>query len=381
MNLSCYIATTFIYNSKTVYLHKSEITIMEIKKILVIRFRRVGDATLSVTLCTSLRKSFPQAEIHYVLNENIAPLFTGHPDIDKIITFNDHDMDSTSRYLGKVRKIMKEGKYDIIIDTRATMKTMPFALFSLRTPYRIGRKKGYNRFVHNYRVDNYSDGKRDNVLLTLDLLNPLSQDFSIVKDPIFRLYALDEEKRKFGTYLESKGIDLSRPIIVCAVTARVESKIWSKEKMKEILHRMLAEYKDAQLIFNYGGEREKAAAVSLFDEMGNPSRIFIDIEAKNLNELRSLLALSDFYFGIEGGPRHISQALGTASLAIFPPNIGKTYWLPNPDKKSQGIELADINEAAANDDNLSFEQKLDLIDVESVWSKLDEMLQDNLTKK
>ena len=39
---------------------------MQIKKVLVIRFRRVGDATLSSVICTSLRKSFPEAEIHYV---------------------------------------------------------------------------------------------------------------------------------------------------------------------------------------------------------------------------------------------------------------------------------------------------------------------------
>ena len=64
---------------------------MEIKHILVIRFRRVGDSVLATALCRSLRQSFPQAQIDYVLNENIASLYENHPDIDRVIPFNDRE--------------------------------------------------------------------------------------------------------------------------------------------------------------------------------------------------------------------------------------------------------------------------------------------------
>ncbi|MEN9919693.1 MAG: hypothetical protein RL662_2129, partial [Bacteroidota bacterium] len=40
----------------------------------------------------------------------------------------------------------------------------------------------------NYRIDNYPDGKRDNVDLTLDLLNPLCKSYSIIKDAEFKIY-------------------------------------------------------------------------------------------------------------------------------------------------------------------------------------------------
>ena len=42
-----------------------------IKKILIIRFRQIGDSILAVALCSTLKKSFPDAEIHFVLNKNI----------------------------------------------------------------------------------------------------------------------------------------------------------------------------------------------------------------------------------------------------------------------------------------------------------------------
>ena len=40
---------------------------MQIKNILVIRFRRVGDSVLSMALCHGLRQSFPDATIDFVI--------------------------------------------------------------------------------------------------------------------------------------------------------------------------------------------------------------------------------------------------------------------------------------------------------------------------
>ena len=106
---------------------------MSVRQVLVnSALERIGNAVLSVVICSSLRKSFPEAEIHYVLNDHIAPLFENHPDIDKIITFSDEENNHFFEYLRKVRQLMKTERYDVIIDTRATIKTLWFSAFSLR---------------------------------------------------------------------------------------------------------------------------------------------------------------------------------------------------------------------------------------------------------
>lgn len=345
---------------------------MQVERILIIRFRRVGDATLSIALCSSLRKSFPNAKIHYILNENIASLFENHPDIDKIITFSDEELKNTWRYLRKVRKIVKEGKYDVIIDTRSTVKTMPFSILSAKTKYRIGRRKVYNRFIQNHRVNNVYNGEGDNVQLTLSLLDPLTKDFPIEKDPVFKVYITAEEKEKYRQYMESKGVDFTKQVIVSTVTGRLQHKIWAYEKMKEIVRRTLEKY-DVQIIFNHAGEREKADAEQIYNELGRHDRIFVDVEAKSLRELVALMANSDFFFGNEGGPRHISQALDLPSFAIYSPSIAKGNWLPNHSEKFRGIELKDINPDWATNNKMTSEEKFDLIDVDSVWKRLDEM--------
>ncbi len=76
--------------------------------------------------------------------------------------------------------------------------------------------------------------------------------------------------------------------------------------------------------------------------MGNPSQVFLNIEAKSLRELGALLKSADFFFGNEGGPRHISQALDIPSYAIYPPGTTKKEWLPNASERFQGIEPGDM---------------------------------------
>jgi heptosyltransferase-2 len=347
----------------------------EIKKIIILRFRRVGDSVLSSTLCSSLRKTFPDAQIDYVLNEDIGVLFEKHPDIDRIITFKQEEMKDRWAYLKKVRRIMRSGKYDLIVDTRSTVKTLWFSLFSLSTPYRIGRRKSYNCLLQNYRPETAIND--DETGRTLRLLSPLEKAYDVKYDRIFKLCVSPEEKETFRRRMEEKGIDFSKPVIVCAVTARLTYKVWDMERIRQVLQRIIDQY-DAQLIFNFGGKEEEAAAVRLQDDMDNHPRIFTNIKACNLRELSAMLANADFFFGNEGGPRHISQAFNIPSFAIYPPSVDKKQWLPNACERFQGIEVADISEKAL-DNTLSFNEKFNLLTADIVWEHLNPMLHNYLT--
>ena len=344
---------------------------MSVKKVLVIRFRRIGDAVLSVVICSSLRKSFPEAEIHYVLNGHIAPLFENHPDIDKIIAFSDEENNHFFKYLRKVRQLMKTEQYDVIIDTRATIKTLWFSALSLKTKYRIGTSKFYNHFFHNYRVRNQEHNDLNEVERNLLLLQPLEREGKLLMTSDFRLYVTEQETTEFRKYMEQKGIDLSRFIVVCTPFTRVVGKAWDMAKMKEILFRIIQRY-DAQLIFNYSRE-EKAAALTLYEEMGRNEHIFIDVEADSLRKLVSMLETADFFFGNEGGPRHIAQACHLPSLAIYPPWVELPKWLPSNDLCYQGVTPFDMFPDQVIEGRTEKEM-FDLLTVEYVWERLQPMM-------
>lgn len=354
---------------------------MDKPKILIIRFRQLGDAVLSSTLCTSIRKSIPNAEIHYVLNEHIAPAFEGHPDIDKLIVFGEAENKSFLKYVFKIWKLVRKEKYTVIIDIRATTRTILFSLFSLKSKYRIGRVKSYNRLIHNYRISNFPDGTEDTVTLTLRLLDPLKKMFNVCKDPAFYLRIADKDKQLFRDKMIEKGIDFSKPIILCNVVTKLSFKCWDKDKMKSVVERILDKYENVQLIFNFGGDEEREAAQKLYEAIKLNNRIFIDIEADNTKDLVAMVANCDFYFGNEGGTRHIAQALDIPSFAIYAPNARKKIWLPSTSPRYQGIEAEDVDPVSIENKELTHEQKFALIDIDSVWEKLDEMLVDTLQSK
>ncbi|MDR1719408.1 MAG: glycosyltransferase family 9 protein [Dysgonamonadaceae bacterium] len=343
----------------------------KIHKILVIRFRRIGDAVVSAAICSSLKRTFPEATVDYVLNEEIAPLFDHHPDIDHLVTFSRRDMSDSVRYLKKVHRIMNVGQYDLIVDTRSTLKTLWFSFFSLGTPYRLGSKKCYNPLIHNYRVANEKQG--DVVTRMLMLLQPLEKFVQVHYERFFKVYTLADERDSFARYMRSKGVDFGKPIVICVVATRLTHKMWNTERMKATVERLLNHHPEAQIILNYGDKKERSLVKQFHDALQNHPRVFSDIDAKNLRELACMAALSNFFFGIEGGIRHIAQALDIPSFAIYPPDVDMSKWLPNPGERFQGIAPGELADAKMLK-RMTPQEKYDLLTVENVWERLQPML-------
>ncbi len=349
----------------------------DIKKILVIRFRRVGDAVLGTSLCTSLRKTFPKAEIHYLLNTPIAPLYEGHPDIDQVITFDSKDDKSFFRYIRRAWSIVRANKYDVIIDMRGTVRTLLFSFLSPATRFRIGTKKGYSFLALNHAVDNRGDKTSNMIEHNLAFLKPLEQIAEVNYCKDFRLYVTDAEKQHFHSYMQQAGINFSKPVMLSVVSARLQHKIWDKERMKQVLQKIIDNY-DAQIIFNFvSAERE--FAINVHKEMNDHPNIFTNIEANSLRDLCALSTNCDFFFGNEGGARHLAQALDVPSFAIFPPKIFKSRWLPDQGERFAGVSPDDFC-SKAEQKSMTYEARFNLITVERVWALLDPMLARYLSK-
>ncbi|MBO7116571.1 MAG: glycosyltransferase family 9 protein [Prevotella sp.] len=321
-------------------------------KILVVRFRQMGDAILATSMLSTLKKSFPDAEIHFVLNERIAPLFEGHPAISRIITFSDDERHSFFIYIKKVWHIVHQTRYDAIIDMRSTLNTMFFALFSIRSKWRIGIRKPYTRGIFNYLIKGCEDDESmiDHNLKLISSLKPTITDRNL------SLYISEKEKADFREYMQQQGIDFCRPVMLVGVTAKLEHKTWPEDRMTEVLRRIITTFPQLQLIFNFAPGREAENAQRIYSNLlplaPCPSPLFLNIEAKSPRQLAAMAANCTAYFGNEGGGRHIVYAMGKPSLVICSPYASKTTWLPQDmDIVAQGIEA---NEAT----------------IEVVWEKL-----------
>ena len=118
------------------------------KKILIVRFRQIGDSVLASPICNTLKKTYPNSEIDYVIYDHIAPLFENHHAIDNVISITKEERKNPLKYIVKAWKVTRK-KYDIIIDIMSTPKSEVFTLFGRSAKYRIGTP-----FVHSTKVRN-----------------------------------------------------------------------------------------------------------------------------------------------------------------------------------------------------------------------------------
>lgn len=309
-------------------------------KILVVRFKRIGDAILASPVCNSLKKTFPNSSIDYVLYEDSAPLFENHPYIDKVICISKREQRNPFLYLKRVWQITRK-KYDIVIDIMSTPKSEMFTLFSPGSPYRIGRvskdkKRGYTYNYRQYEPE-HTENKVDKFLK--QLLSPFEKDFQVQYDPELVLSVSEEEKQKMSKKMEAVGLSLKKPIIPFAVLSRGPGKTYPIENMKKIIRHCLQHY-DAQFVFFYSPD-QKEQVKEIEKDLKYPGNIFSNLETKDMRELMALFANSTCYIGNEGGPRHLAQALGLPCFALFNPTADKKEWLPYPSASNVGIEPKD----------------------------------------
>lgn len=335
--------------------------------ILVIRFRQMGDSIIATSLLNTLRNNFPDAKIDFVLNEGLAKLFEYDPSINRVITFSDKERHHTLLYLSKIWRAVHSTHYDVIIDMRSTINTMFFSLFSLNTPYRIGIIKKYTRFIYNYRIPDNINNEYI-VQYNLRFVQPLNALKTITNVSQISLHISSERLKTFRLYMQQNGIDFSSPIMMVGVTSKLSHKSWDESNMIWLIKQFIQKYPNVQLIFNYAPGVEEETARRIY-KIINSSKIFIDIKAHNQLELVAMSSLVTFYFGNEGGTRHIIQAVGKPSYVIVSPNVIKNVWLPVGDKASEGIEAEDIvprNKLLL----MTYEEQYKVITKEIVWDNL-----------
>lgn len=346
--------------------------------ILVIRFKRIGDAILTLPLCHSLKLTFPNATVDYVLYEEVAHLFYDHPYIDNVITIKKDEQKNIFKYFKKVYKITRK-KYDVIIDVMSTPKSEFFCLFSMGSPLRIGRYKKKRGFTYTHKTkETESLNKIDKFLK--QLLSPIKEagfDLKISYD--FKFSSSTEEKENYKNLMLNAGVDFSKSVVAFSIYSRVEHKIYPIEKMKEVVKYLIDKY-DSQIIFFFSPD-QKESIQNIHKELGNNKNIFSSIETPTIKDLVPFLENCDFYIGNEGGARHLAQGIGIPSLAIFSPSSELKEWLPFPDEKNMGLSpytsLKDLNISIKEFSKMTTQEQFNLISVKMICNSIDKLFQKN----
>jgi lipopolysaccharide heptosyltransferase II len=274
----------------------------EIKKILCIKPRGIGDIILSTIVLENLQAAFPHSEIHYLTEEFAKRAVENNPFVSKILTFNKKDF-----VLSIIRKVRKE-KYDLVFDFWSNPKTAQIAFFS-GARYRVGYEKRGRKYAYNFLGKNGTMGEHaaeDNLVLLKAIDVPITSKRII--------YKTTKEEKTFAENFFSELNNQDHLKIGVIPSGGWESKRCDPVKWIEICNEIQKKYK-AQFIIFWGPGDEKDAETTTNALKPTPNTI----PKSSFGELSAMIEKCDLIIANDSGPMHVSAALGKPTLGIFGP--------------------------------------------------------------
>jgi len=281
----------------------------EIKKILCIKPRGIGDILLSTIVLENLKAAYPESEIHYLTEEFAKRAVENNPLVSKILTFHKKDF-----VLSVIKKVRKE-KYDLIFDFWSNPKTAQITFLS-GAKYKVGFDKRGRKYAYNIRGVNGTMGKHaaeDNLVLLKTV------DVPIISRNI--LYQTTQEEKQFAeSFFESINHQYERKLIGIIPSGGWESKRCDASKWIEICNEINKNYNIKFLIL-WGPGDEKDA--NMIRDGVDPKPIMIP--ETNFGQLSAFIEKCDLIIANDSGPMHASAALGKPTLGIFGPTAPEAH--------------------------------------------------------
>jgi heptosyltransferase II len=267
-------------------------------RILIIRLSSFGDIILTEPITAVLRKTYPDAEIDFLTNEQYATLPRMFPNISTVFSWN-NDKQSLD--------ILKERNYDLVLDLHGKLRSF-LIRFKLGAPQNItyNKKHGLRSNIVKKLTHKTIGSTTELYASVLDkmgipyklprpVLIPLRQ-----KDPLMR--DAFKEKRE------------SRRIFVGVFPgANHITKIYPIEQMSAVLSSLPDDWK---LCFVFmGGIQEKTINTILKKSVKYPS---IDLTGQlDFLNLAYIVSELDLVISMDSGPMHLAAALEKPQVAIF----------------------------------------------------------------
>lgn len=299
-------------------------------KILVMRYRFIGDTLLTVPFLRNLRYAYPDAQIDMLVAPVSGEIIEKCPYVDNFIYF---DTTKKHRYENKEGvekktfwtyvKQLKEKKYDKAYVLKRSFSSA-FLAFAAGIKDRIGFDTEGRGFLLTKRVE-YRENRHE-----IDcFLDVLKADDIEIKDNYLENWIEDGETQQVQNVLNDCIAPENRELkkVIVHATSGNRKKEWEKQKWAQVVT-WLANEKNVQVLFN-GTKNDSQTYEEIM------SYVKDDLKIKPVNlcgkfDLRHTLAftkLCDFIVGCDSGNLHIAASVGVPVVAIFGP-MNPVKWKP-----------------------------------------------------
>ena len=295
---------------------EAEVRASEIKRVVVRGTNWVGDSVMSVPALRALRRVLPDAEITLVLRPGCKGLFSDATFIDNVLVY---DRRNTFSVFSQIREWRKRN-FDLALLFQNAFEAALIP-FLAGVPVRLGYATEARQPMLTNAVDlpDWRSSKHE-VFFYLYLVTALEQllyktSTICETDPDATLEVSASRKAEASQLLTSLGINGNRSIVaLCPGSINSRAKRWPAESYAALADRLANEGRQVLIV---GSAKEAEVAQEVMSRMRNQP---LNLTGKTtIDQLTSILAITDLLVTNDTGPAHIAAALGRPTLVIFGP--------------------------------------------------------------
>lgn len=290
------------------------------KKILVIQNKRIGDVLLASLIAVNIKQVYPNSTIDFMVYNYTAGVIENHPAIDNILKINEKELKKIPNLIRKAINIRK-AKYDIIFDPYAKFQSRFICLLS-KAPIRVGYKKKEKNPVLNFYTHNVNFLKEKSHICGKSLEDRVHLVNSVfpIENPIYepKIYLTDIEKNydKLNSY--------DKPVIMFGVLGSTPQKSMPYSYIAELIDFVTENY-NVYALFNYSPHQKNDAKI-IYESCKYKDQIIFDIYEEDIRGFINLMNQCTLLIANEGGTVHIAKALQKPTFTIFSPYVLKEHW-------------------------------------------------------
>jgi len=288
------------------------------RRVLVVRLRSIGDTVLATPSLYALRRFLPDAQIDLLLEDWVAPLLNGSPDVSRIITVK---RGSTASRLSVVRQL-RAARYDVAYNLHGG-STAALLMRASGARHRVGYADYRLSVLHNHAAPPASELWRREKTHSVEQQLALAGWTGVpVSDrPATRLFVTDDAASAIERKLRAANLPATQSFALFHPAAAFDSKRWDARNFARVADSLAARGL-AVVAVAAPGERE---VVSAFSESANVRVVsFNDL---TLPEVSALAARASLFIGNDSGIAHIAAAVGTPSVVVFG-SSNVAHWRP-----------------------------------------------------
>lgn len=288
----------------------------EVRKILVIRLRSIGDTVLATPSLAALKRFLPRVQLDVLVEDWVAPLLDHHPHIDNVVVTERTGL--LNRVV--VARELRAGNYDLVYNLHGGT-TATFLTRATGARYRVGFKTYQYAQLHNHQAPSplllWGQQKTHSVEQQLALLGWTG--VPVTDRPRTVLGVAPHAAANINQRLAAIGLE-DRKIALIHPAAAFATKQWAAENFARVVE-YLAERGFAPIAV--AAPHEQAVLDSLIESASVPVVTF----ELSLPEVTALAARAQIFVGNDSGIAHIAAAAGTRSVVIFG-SSNLAHWRP-----------------------------------------------------